>query len=185
MRATKLKPTPLAKTAGLSPSTILRALDEENPSGLERRSIQKIVDAFGYPWPQSYGGQSPAKPDEFIPGFSEEEMALASPKDADTPLSPTQADWQIKSRVLELAGYLPGDFVRADSSVMPRPNDIVVAQILRTARPGADTVLRLYDPPYLTTATMDDRLREKPRPVDNVNVSIWGVVVRSWRVRGY
>lgn len=186
MRATKLKPTPLAKGAGLSPSTLTRALDEDNTVSLERRSIQKIVDTYNVPWPAGYGGGQAARSADFGSGFAEDELVLASDKEADPiALSPTQAIWQVKGRALELAGILDGDFVLADSAVQARPHDIVVAQIVRTARPGADTVLRLYDPPYLLTATMRPDQMAKPALVDNVHVSIWGVVVRSWRVRGY
>ena len=187
MRETKLKPTPLAKAAGLAPSTILRALDDDNPVSLERRSIQKIVDALNVPPPAAYGqatGGVAIMSSSNAGGFADKELTLASDAAGQLQnLSQTQAVWQVHSRALELSGILDGDFVLADSAVAPRPRDVVIAQLVRTARPGADTVLRLYDPPYLLTATMQTEAISKPVLVDNVNVSIWGVVVRSWRVR--
>ena len=182
MKLTGMRPSPFAKEAGLSPSTVLRAIDEENPISMERRSIDKIVERFEIPGPDTYLTQgSYARSTTIRAAFVDVELEKYT---AETPnLTSTQGRWEIRTRALELAGYLPGDTVIADSGEAPRANDVVIARHLHTGKPGADTVLRIYDPPYLLTATLDDNAKRKPLLVDNVNVSIWGVVVKSWRER--
>jgi len=181
MRATGLKPTPLAKGAGLAPSTLLRALDPALGASLERRSIDKIVHKYGVAPPALYGEAGPGRP----AGLAEPELERyeAPPGASDGPLKDTEGEWTIRNRALELVGYLPGDRVRADSAIKARPRDVVVAQILDQARGTAETVLRLYDPPYLVTETADPACKRKPLPVDDQSVAIWGVVVRSTRAR--
>lgn len=180
-RRTGLKPTPLAKAAGLAPSTLLRALDPDNPGSLERRSIDKIVQKFGVEPPAMYG--APAMP-VARSGFAEPEMQRIDgalfPGPAE---SATAGTWTVQTRALELAGYLPGDQVTADSAITPRARDIVVAQIVDHQRGTAETVLRIYEPPYLLTETTDERARRKPLLVDNDTVAIWGVVTRMTRTR--
>lgn len=181
-RRTGLKPTPLAKAAGLAPSTLLRALDPDNPGSLERRSIDKIVQKFGVDPPAMYGTPAPAPARV---GFGEPEMKrIGGPMPADaSQQSTTEGYWTIQTRALELAGYLPGDQVTADSSIVPRARDIVVAQIVDHQRGTAETVLRIYEPPYLLTETTDERARRKPLLVDNDTVAIWGVVTHMTRTR--
>lgn len=178
-----LKPTPFATKAGLSPSTILRNLDGKG--SLDRRSIDKIVSVFRIPGPSIYGEASAT-----APGFSEAELASYT---SDVPtwwkleLSPRQGLWAVHTRALELAGVLPGDVILVDSNVAPRQpqegeaRDIVVAQVLTAG--AAETVIRIYDPPYLLTETADPAARRKPLLVDNVRVSIWGVQVKLFRER--
>lgn len=173
-----MKPTPLAKAAGLAPSTLLRALDPDNPGSLERRSIDKIVQKFGVDPPAMYG-----QPTLASRGFSEPEMQQISAGSAAEPLTPTQGIWRVQTRALDLAGYLPGDELTADSSIVPRARDVVVAQIVDHTRGTAETVLRVYEPPYLLTETTDERARQKPLLVDHDRVTIWGVVVKMVRVR--
>jgi hypothetical protein len=181
MRKHGLKPTTLAKSVGLAPSTVLRALDPAGGSVLDTRSIAKIVDKFGGdgPRPQSRAAQ-PAG------GFAEPDAEMlpleAGATFAGAPLSPTQGVWQQGSRLLEAAGCLPGDELLADSAVAPRAGDLVVAQDLR-GPDRAVTLVRLYDPPYLLTEPADRTQRQKPLLVDNVHVSIWGTVVAIVRRR--
>ena len=172
-----LKPTPFAHKANIAPSTIIRALEAGVPLHMSTRTIEKICNEFGVPLP----GQVTAinRPN----GFRDEAVPL-DPDGEDDPEGPgvTQGDWEIATRALDLAGLLPGDKVRADSTVRPRADDIVCVQILN-ARGGADTVFRLYDPPYVVTRTSDPAAHRKPLPVDDDHVSIWGVVIRTWRER--
>lgn len=182
---TGLKPTPLAKAAGLAPSTLLRALDEENPGSLERRSIEKIVQKFNVPPPTMFGQPAASAPTR-ASGFGEPELVALvddAPERVGGMLKSTQGEWVIKGRALELAGYLPGDVVRADSAIPPRSRDIVVAQIVDPKLGTAETILRVYEPPYLVTETADPAARRKPLPVDGDTVSIWGVVILAVRAR--
>lgn len=178
IRATGLKATPLAKGAGLAPSTLLRALDPDNPGTLERRTIDKLIATYKVAPPRIYASAEARQP---VP--DEPELQISQLPPASDHLTATQGAWTIQTRALELAGYLPGDDVVADSAVAPRSRDVVVAQIIDHAAGSARTVLRVYDPPYLMTETADPEARRKPLLVDGDRVSIWGVVVRSARVR--
>ena len=62
-----------------------------------------------------------------------------------------------------------------------RPGDIVCAQLYDFVRMKAETVFRIYEPPYLCTATFD---RDNMTPVlIDKNVGIKGPVVLSLRGR--
>jgi hypothetical protein len=58
----------------------------------------------------------------------------------------------------------------------------VCAQLYRWSEGRADTVFRLYEPPYLVAMTRDAELR-KPALVDNDRVIIKGVVILTLRPR--
>jgi hypothetical protein len=183
IEASKLKPTPFATKAGLSPSTILRNLDGKG--SLDRRSIDKIVSVYRIPGPSIYG-EAPAT----APGFPEAELVSFT---TDVPawwkveLGPRQGLWVVRTRALELVGILPDDVILVDSDVTPRlpregePRDIVVAHNLSAG--SAETVIRIYDPPYLVTETADPAARRKPLLVDHTSVSIWGVQTKLFRER--
>jgi DNA-binding phage protein len=180
LRQTGLKPTPLAKAAGLAPSTILRALDPSGASVLDTRTIAKIVDKFQVAGPPTHSSV-PANG-----GLAESELTF-EPDDAGhafagEPLTPTQGLWRVHTRLLDLAGYLPGDVLLADSATRARPGDVVVAQHI-DGTGTAETLLRVYDPPYLLTDPVERNLRRKPLLVDGERVSIWGVVVKTLRLR--
>lgn len=167
-----LKATPFARAAGLAPSTIIRALDPEGGSTLERASIAKIKQAFSVPGPD----EAHAGP----PGLSEPDLlALSDTESGDLP--PSQCRKTINTRALELVGYMPGDIITLDKAVKPVAGDVVEAQIY--ARGAAETVLRLYDRPYLVSRTLDPTVSGKPALVDDEMVKIAAVVVRCERVR--
>ena len=90
--------------------------------------------------------------------------------------------YRLESRALECAGFQPGDTMIVDLNAGPQPGDVVCAQIYDYARALADTVFRVYEPPYLVSATFDARLR-RPLVLDQHLVDIKGVVVASLRAR--
>lgn len=176
-----LKPTPFAKEAGLAPSTVLRALDRDHPSSLERRSIRKIMDTFHVAAP--YVQDAPAG---YGPGLLEDELLpldVSPATFAGEPLTPNQYIRRINTRALDLAGFLPGDEVLLDMAVTPRAGDVVAAQVYNLQRGTAETVLRLYDPPYLVARSTDDSLPLKPLLVDNERVKVMAVAIRALRSR--
>lgn len=180
LRSTGMKPTPLAKAAGLAPSTLLRALDPAAPGHLEIASIRKIVAKFGVPPPVLSGGPAVAS------GFAEpelRELADAPTQFAGLSLTPNQFVREINTRALDLAGYVPGDQILIDMSVLARADDVVIAQVYNFQNGGAETVIRLYDPPYLVTETTDLQARAKPLLVDDERVKIMGTVVCTLRQR--
>jgi transcriptional regulator with XRE-family HTH domain len=91
--------------------------------------------------------------------------------------------WRVRSRAMQLAGYLPDDFILVDTHAAERarPGDTVIAQVYNNATGTAATVLRRLDPPVLTAASADPE-DCKAHVVDGVNVLVRGRVVASWRV---
>jgi AraC-like DNA-binding protein len=95
--------------------------------------------------------------------------------------NPDAAPWLLNTRALEDVGYLPGDVVVVDAHVKPADGDAVCAQIY--SRGSAETVFRLYVPPYyLVAASSDPRLRE-PLMVDGKRVAVYGTIIASFRMR--
>lgn len=176
LRQRRLKPTPFAKEVGLAPSTLLRALDPNNPTELERRTIAKIAAKLNVPGPFA---ALPATAEAAEPDLLE--PAGGAPVFAGQPLNPNQYVRTINTRALELEGYMPGDRILFDMSVAARPADVVHANIYSQA--GADTILRLYDPPYLVTRAGDRGLMQKPLPVDHQRVRIMAVACALLRLR--
>lgn len=168
----------IAKKAKVSASTIYRWLDEGYAFNPSMTSLRKIAQAFDVAMP-GLGERDP----HFVPGFSEGDVQrlVPGPEIHDDELPRNQSRWRITSRVLELAGFLPGDDVIVDMSVQPRSGDVVCAQVRDLESGSAKTRLRLYEPPFLTTRTMDPTANERPLYVDNERVYIMGTVIRrTW-----
>jgi hypothetical protein len=191
MAQTGLKATPLAKEAGLAPSTLLRALDKEHPGSLEYRSIEKIVQKFGVEPPHLF---RPKQQSGLFMGLRVGEHATSTRGDPELQQmaidavpelmrSEDQTLWKIRSNVVELFGYLSGDIVVLDGSVQPEPKDIIVARTTAHHERKFDLVIRFYDPPYLISGTFNAKAGRKPLLVDNEQVVIMGVVVKSLRFR--
>ena len=185
MARTGLRATPLAQRAGIAPSTLLRALDPDRPTSLERRTIERLADATGVapPWNAAPGGG----------GFSDADTApWSAADDAASPVDqaplPVDQYWKVvRTRALELAGILPGDLLLFDQSLDANADDVVEAQVYSLDSRTAETVLRLYEPPTLVTRTMDPALTGRPvaRPliVDGERVRIVAVMLKVSRVR--
>lgn len=185
----RMKPTELARRIGKAPSTLNRFLNDPGAEhNLSRDTVNLISQELGFA-PLEF----PSSPRR-SPGFSEPE---ATSFDAGTGTGDTLVDeavrnlvhgrnavdpWVLRSRAVETAGYLPGDILIVDLNERPRPRDLVCAQVVDWAGGRAETVFRLYEPPYLIAATGDTRLL-KPFVVDDDVVIIRGVVVSSLRPR--
>jgi SOS-response transcriptional repressor LexA len=165
----------VANRARIAPSTIYRIFDDKvsfEPSG---RTIGQIAEAFGEAAP---GATTTAQP-----YFAEDVQDVF---DSDIPeamksLPPNQFIRVVTTRALELAGIMPGDILLVDMSVEPASDRIVIAQAYNIQRSTAETKLRLFEPPYLTTRTMDRNVSEKPLYVDREQVCIVGTVIRLLR----
>ncbi|MEX0306049.1 MAG: hypothetical protein AB3N12_01570 [Ruegeria sp.] len=127
------------------------------------------------------------------PGFSDGDAALFTPKGADQPNQDTKAAafggekpgidvWRIKTRAMQLSGYMPGDCILVDSnqSEICRTGDIVLAQQYNHQTGTATTILRRYEPPVLVAASPDPE-DERVKIVDGDNIVIRGKVIASWR----
>jgi hypothetical protein len=177
--------TALAKEAGQSENTLTRFRSRDGAvlSGL---TIRLICEMTGLPGPETYLLANSA-------GFSEEATAYKAPstKGDDGLIARLVAHaikdranavpWVLKSRAIEAAGYLPGDILIADAAVLPMAGDIVCAQVY-DLRQEAETVFRLYEPPYLISTSGESTLR-KPILVDNERVIVVGTVTETFRPR--
>lgn len=169
------KPADAARHAGVAPSTIGRALDPSSKFVMSTATIARIANAARI-----------APPSDMLPdatGFAAREAEpWAGPIDGALTQADNLDNWQIKCRALDLAGILPGDIVQVLRTAVPRADDVVLAQIY-DLQGGPETVLRLYDPPYLVTRSSDARAHRKPALVDNERVAIVGVLHKLVRRR--
>ncbi|MFZ1965018.1 MAG: hypothetical protein WAU78_16410 [Roseiarcus sp.] len=69
-----------------------------------------------------------------------------------------------------------------DLNAEPLPGDVVCAQLYNWARSDAQTMFRLWEPPYLMPSTLDPALR-RIFVVDNDTTMIRGVVIATVRPR--
>ncbi len=183
--------TAIAKAAGIATTTLTRPLrkDDLGISTLNATTIAKIVQVTGVPGP---GGEAPAATARSLRGLSEDaepykpgtDIPLARAVEALTAGRPNAFPYALKTRALEILGYLPGDVVIVDMSRTARVGDIVCAQInvdYETLR--AETVMRIYEraggTEVLVAASIDQALRQ-PVPVDD-RVAIKGVIVAMLR----
>lgn len=174
----------LSREAGINPSTLTKFYNGRDGTGLlQSYTIERIEKASGIPafetsLPTVQRGLSEdessryeAEPASFVPPAVD---ALRGNRNGVDP-------WILRSRGLEAAGYLPGDILIVDLNATPRSGDVVCAQVYDRAG-KAETVMRVYEHPFLVAATFDPSLF-KPLLVDNDRVVVRGVVVASFRER--
>lgn len=187
VRITGKKPSQIADGAGVSDTTLTRLLNNPDyPGTLSQVTIDRIKLAYKLPGPEettAAKGRGAA-----LLGFSEgeridlirEAAPLTKIVNAISDLHNNAEPWRLKTISLELAGYLAGDIVFVDTAASPHPQDAVCAQLADYKRGSAETIWRIWDPPYLVAAA-HDRTAYKPLLVDNERVLIRGVIVDSLR----
>jgi hypothetical protein len=175
-------PTRIAKELGIAASTLTRLLNapEDSTATLHARTIRKLEEHSRIPFS---GGDAPGPPG--IGGLAEDAVPFDA-KSADPAVSAAikaliggrqAADpWTIRTRALERIGFLPGDIVIVDLGRRPEAGDAVCAQVYDWGRSDAETVMRLYEPPFLVAASLDEQLR-RPLVVDDERVIIKGVLL--------
>lgn len=181
----KWRPTRLAREAGIDPSTLSKFLgDPLNIAQLNTLSIEKIAAAGGIPPYQTQPVSMPRgmAEGEAAPYVTEApDAALARAIQAAKAGKNGVDPWIMRSRALELAGYLPGDILMVDLNAEPQDGDAVCAQVYdKIGR--AETVMRIYEKPFLAAATTDRSL-SRPLLIDDDRVQVRGVVVASFRAR--
>jgi transcriptional regulator with XRE-family HTH domain len=177
LREKKWTANRLATEAKVSKGTISRALNDSR-FVTSTTTLAKIARAANTALPQP-ASDAPS-------GLREPEAIYITELTANVPIAmaaPTQGIWQIKNRATELAGYIPGDYVLVESAITPIAGDLVCLQLRDLARDTAETVFRIYDPPYAVMRTADVSLNQKPQLVDQDRVTIWGVVIKLVRTR--
>jgi hypothetical protein len=173
-------PTRIAKEVGVAASTLTRLLKDDNAATLHARTISRLQDYSGI----AFFGGDPSAPPTFR-GLAEDAVPFET-RDADVGILAAikalvggrkAADpWTMRTRALDRIGYLPGDIVLVDLGRRPEAGDAVCAQVYDWRRAAAETVMRLYEPPYLVAASLDEGLR-RPLVVDNEQVIIKGVLL--------
>ena len=173
--------TVLAKRAGLDPSTLSRFLSNQREDhALRPSSIARLNEISGVVPPKAETG-----------GFAETEASLIElPQGSDIEatvniLRSRHANvdaWTLNSRALELAGYRQGDILIVGLSALPFLGDIVCAQVYDWTNNRAETIFRIFQPPFLSAATTDAKLM-KPYFTDDGSTAIKGVVLHTLRPR--
>lgn len=177
----------IADETGIARTTLADPLKKDDPgiSTLSARTIDKIVRAYGVPAPSSAADMMAPK----VPRGLGEDAAPYDASDAGEVAAAVRAlksgsntidAWTLKTRALELEGYLPGDVVLVDLAAAPQPGDAVCAQVYDWQRMKAETVMRIYESAgavtLLLARSLDPQLH-KPLVVDNERVIVKGVIL--------
>lgn len=187
-RARELDPehrslTEIARAGGMNPSTLTRFMnDAEHEGTLSALTIRRIAEVTGVPPTSEITGPA-------VTGMAEQAEPFIFAGD-DTSMLVRQmiagrnaADpWVLRTRTLEMSGYLPGDVVVVDMNLAAKDGDAVCAQVYDRNGDTAETVWRVYSAPFLVAA-MRDPVAIKPLLVDNDRVVIRGVITDSLRRR--
>jgi len=184
LRAKGWKVAELARRTKVNASTFAKFRnDPENKAQLEPSTIMLIEEATGIKaYEQALHGKPRGLADVESARYEAEPLNVVNPAVRAITGERNGIDpWVLKSRCLEVAGYLPGDVLLVDLNSRPNVGDVVCAQVYdRNGR--AETVFRIFEDPFLVAATMERSLF-KPLLVDNDRVVIRGVVIASFRER--
>ena len=187
-RHLNLSASQLAEAAGVSPSTLTRYLNDASGSiGISQKTLDAVANYSGVP-PHHFPGARKA-------GGLREPDALpydAANTPASDPVRKTVAAWidgangrdawVMKGWALDMSGVLPGDILVIDQNRRPRSGDIVCGQVADWQTGQAETVMRLYEAPYIMTNSA--KLGpSRPLQVDDDIVSVRGVAIAVLRVR--
>ena len=177
-------PTGLARRAGVAQSTLTRFLNNDEAPMLGLRTMAKIAHVAGVQplgMPDNAVTHRPNLDEndgipyavDYVSPFNSAITALIGDRVATDP-------WMIKTRSLEDAGIMPDDIVIVSLNEPPKPGSVICAQSYRWSEGRAETIFRIYEPPYIVAATRDTTLR-RPMLVDNDRVIIKGVVIAQLR----
>jgi len=183
-------PTDLARRASVHQTTLTRFLaDPTGKATLSARTVAAITEVTGF---EPYARANPEARRSAVAPIGDGEPL---PKDLDLlrddldgalrALIAGRNDvfpWRIRTRALEMAGFMPGDVAIVDINATPKRGDAVCAEVSDWPNGRTETLLRLFEPPYLVTATADASLR-RPHYIDDEKVIIKGVVTAMLRPR--
>lgn len=179
----------LALNSGLAASTVTRYMnDKSGKLSVTERTLEAIAVYSGIP-KNVFPGQ------RRLPGFGESETVPYDDKQderlPDWVLAAIEAHksnrngiepWLMKSWALDQLGILPGDVLMIDQNRRPKAGDIVVAQLTDLVTQRTETVMRRFDPPFITTHS-SKMGPGRPETVDDDRVIIMGVEVGVIRPR--
>lgn len=179
----------IADEAGLSDTTLTR-LRRENDGTLLDVTIQAIKQRHQVPGPfdnmLSGNGRILYAREEATPYdvAAEDDANLKRAIEALVAKRNAVFCYRLKTRALELSGYLPGDIVLVDQNRPPAHNDAVCAQIVDYRTGSAETVWRLFQQVggvRLLQPRAQDAEAFAGYVVDDDRVSIAGVIVGAVR----
>jgi hypothetical protein len=185
-RHLNVSPSQLALSSGLAASTLTRFLNDKTGTiGVTQSSLEKVARYSGFRPHQMPGRNRPgmAEPDT-IPLAQDDTSWPSWVRSAITQIQAGRngiEPWVMKGAALDGIGILPGDILIIDHNARAKSGDVVLAQIVDAAHAAAETVMRLYQAPFLTTHSM--RLGPgRPEHVDEERVQIAGVRVGTIRI---
>jgi transcriptional regulator with XRE-family HTH domain len=176
--------TEIAREAGVSPSTISKfENDVDNISQLGNLTMEKISTVTGVPF-ATWRADAPPQLAEAEATFLDDlprddylKRLITALRAGGNAIDP----WVLRSRALEVIGYMPGDVLLVDLNAEAKDGDVVCAQSYdRLGR--AETIFRVFQKPFLTAHSME-RPGFRPLFVDDDRVQIRGVVVSMLRPR--
>jgi len=186
-RHMNLSPSQLALNSGMAASTLTRYLnDKTNTVGVTQGTVEKVARYSGFR-PNQLPGRGRAglvEPDS-IPLAQDDTVwpkwvlsAIEAVKNGKNGIEA----WVMKGAALDSLGILPGDIVIIDQNSRPKSGDIVLAQIIDPLAGTAETVLRFYQAPFITSHSM--RLGpQRPEQVDEERVAIVGTSIGTIRIQ--
>lgn len=182
-----ISPSRLALNAGMAASTLTRYLnDTSGKVGITQSSLEAVAAYTGFR-PHQFPGRNRA-------GFSEPDATQFDKETLNLPAWIRQAvdaarkdrngveAWVMKGAALDGLGVLPNDVVIIDHNMKPKAGDIVLAQVVDYATGTAETVMRVYQPPFIIGHSI--RLGPlRPEHVDEDRVQISGTSIGILRAR--
>lgn len=182
-----MTPSGMAAAIGLAPSTFTRFMKE--PDGSEKtlsaRTMDKVEelrqvnsDAPVFTQAQSQWQTIREEAEPFK--MSDEDTVLGRALRELMNNRPGVDPWTLRSRALELEGFMPGDIVLVDLNATPAPGDAVCAQVYDRGGVRAETVMRQFRNTGAVSLLMPrslDPTLQQPLVVDNDRVLIRGVLL--------
>lgn len=186
-RHLNLSPSQLATSAGVAASTLTRYLnDVSGQIGISQRTLDAVSQYSGVPLHQLPGERSVglAEPDTVPYDAANTQAADPVRKSVAAWVEGVNGRnaWLMKGWALDLSGILPGDIIIIDQNQRAKSGDIVCAQLADWQTGRAETVMRLYDAPYIMTHSAKLGAG-RPQQVDDDAVAIRGVAVAIIRAR--
>lgn len=182
-----VSPSRLALNSGSAASTVTRFLNDESGTiGVTQTTLEKIAAYTGFR-PHQFPGRNRA-------GFAEPDAVAFANDNGDHQDWVRQAvaaaragkngieAWVMKGAALDGLGILPNDVVLIDHNLKPKAGDVVVVQIVDYATGSAETVMRVFQPPFVVGHSI--RLGPiRPEHVDEERVSVTGTSIGVLRAR--
>lgn len=182
-----MSPSALAKNSGNAASTVTRYLNDATDTvGISQRTLDRIAQYSGIPvlrLPGEATGAGYQEPDAIPIENSEKATGwIVNAVDAARAGRNNVTAFEMRGWALDLSGILPGDILVFDLQARARPDDVVLVEAMDFATGKAETLVRLYKPPFVLAHSAKLGM-QKPMTVDEDRVSIRGVMIAAIRPR--